>query len=51
MERNAKIYIAGHRGLVGSAVVRKLKQAGFTNLGKTRLCFFSSSKSRGYFSE
>jgi len=32
MERNAKIYIAGHRGLVGSAVVRKLKQAGFTNL-------------------
>lgn len=32
MRKNAKIYIAGHRGLVGSAVVRKLKQEGFTNL-------------------
>ncbi len=29
---NAKIYVAGHRGLVGSALVRLLKARGFTNL-------------------
>jgi len=29
---HSKIYVAGHRGLVGSAIVRKLKEAGFTNL-------------------
>jgi GDP-L-fucose synthase len=32
MEKNAKIYIAGHRGLVGSAILRALERAGFTNL-------------------
>ena len=32
MEQNAKIYVAGHRGLVGSAIVRLLKERGFTNL-------------------
>lgn len=32
MQKNAKIYIAGHRGLVGSAIVRLLKSQGFTNL-------------------
>jgi len=32
MEKDAKIYIAGHRGLVGSAIVRKLKLDGYTNL-------------------
>jgi GDP-L-fucose synthase len=32
MDKNAKIYIAGHRGLVGSAVVRKLESDGYTNL-------------------
>ena len=31
MEKDAKIYIAGHRGMVGSAMVRRLQQAGFTN--------------------
>jgi GDP-L-fucose synthase len=37
VERNAKIFIAGHRGLVGSAIWRKLTQLGFTGLmGKTR---------------
>ena len=30
--RLAKIYIAGHRGLVGSAIVRKLKKEGYNNL-------------------
>jgi GDP-L-fucose synthase len=32
MEKNAKIYVAGHRGLVGSAIVRKLNAEGFQNL-------------------
>jgi GDP-L-fucose synthase len=37
LARNARVYIAGHRGLVGSAIMRKLKQLGFTHLlGRTR---------------
>ena len=32
MDKTSKIYIAGHRGMVGSAVVRKLKHEGFENL-------------------
>jgi len=36
MNKKTKIYIAGHRGMVGSAVWRALKQKGYTNLlGKT----------------
>ena len=31
MERKAKIYIAGHRGMVGSALVRKLQKEGFNH--------------------
>jgi GDP-L-fucose synthase len=35
--RDAAVYVAGHRGLVGSAIVRRLNAAGFTNvLGATR---------------
>lgn len=32
MDRSAKIYVAGHRGMVGSALVRRLEQAGYTNI-------------------
>ena len=32
MDRHAGIYIAGHRGMVGSAIVRELKKQGYTNL-------------------
>lgn len=32
METNAKIFVAGHRGMVGSAIVRKLSQEGYSNL-------------------
>ncbi|MCG8476790.1 MAG: GDP-L-fucose synthase [Cytophagales bacterium] len=32
MEKNSKIYIPGHRGMVGSAIVRLLKKEGYTNL-------------------
>jgi len=36
LEKNSKIYVAGHRGLVGSAIVRNLKSRGYTNIiGKT----------------
>ena len=32
MEKSSKIYIAGHRGMVGSAIERKLKSEGYTNI-------------------
>ena len=32
MKKSAKIYVAGHRGMVGSAIVRKLKADGYTNI-------------------
>ena len=36
MEKKSKIYVAGHRGLVGSAIVRGLQKNGYTNIiGKT----------------
>ena len=31
MEKNSKIYIAGHRGMVGSAILRNLQNLGYTN--------------------
>lgn len=32
LPKDARIYVAGHRGLVGSAIVRRLEQDGFTNI-------------------
>ena len=32
MDKNTKFYIAGHRGMVGSAILRKLQSLGFTNV-------------------
>ena len=32
MEKNAKIYVAGHRGMVGSAIVRALRREGYGNI-------------------
>lgn len=32
MHKNAKIFVAGHRGLVGAAIVRKLQKSGYQNL-------------------
>ena len=32
MDKNAKIYVAGHRGMVGSAIVRELNRQGYTNI-------------------
>ena len=36
MKKNSKIYVAGHTGMVGSAIVRKLKEEGYNNIiGRT----------------
>jgi GDP-L-fucose synthase len=32
MDHSAKIYVAGHRGLVGSALVRNLRARGYSNI-------------------
>ncbi|MES2591266.1 MAG: GDP-L-fucose synthase [Bacteroidota bacterium] len=32
MEKTSKIYVAGHRGMVGSAIIRRLQKDGFTNI-------------------
>ena len=32
VDLNSKIYVAGHRGLVGSAIIRKLKEKGYKNI-------------------
>lgn len=32
MEKNSRIFVAGHRSLVGSALLRALKAAGYTNI-------------------
>lgn len=34
MDKSAKIYVAGHRGMVGSAIVRELEKQGYTNIVK-----------------
>ena len=32
MDKNARIYVAGHKGMVGSAIVRELERQGYHNL-------------------
>ena len=32
MKSDSKIYVAGHRGMVGSAIVRELQRQGYTNI-------------------
>lgn len=32
MQKDSKIYVAGHRGMVGSAIMRKLRSEGYTNI-------------------
>ena len=52
MGREAKIYVAGHRGLVGSALVRRLERAGFGNLilrTRSELDLRSQSEVRAFF--
>ena len=52
MDKNAKIYIAGHRGLVGSAIMRNLQEKGFGNLltcNHTELELTDQSAVRAFF--
>ena len=47
IDKNSKIFVAGHNGLVGSAIVRKLKRKGYRNIiteNRTRLDLTNQSK-------
>ena len=53
MNKNSNIYIAGHKGLVGSAIVRKLRSSGYKNIitiNKTELDLTNSSDVSDFFS-
>lgn len=54
MNRNAKIYVAGHRGMVGSAIYRKLQEEGYDNIcvaSSTRLDLRNAVAVEEFFSE
>lgn len=54
MKKEAKIYVAGHRGLVGSAIVKSLQNKGYTNLllkTHQELDLTDSSKVAAFFQE
>lgn len=54
MNKTDKIYVAGHRGLVGSAIVRNLQEKGYTNvIGKTHkeLDLTNQAAVRNFFEE
>ncbi len=54
MEKNARVYVAGHGGMVGSAIWRELERQGFKNLiGKTRaeLDLLNQAAVRAFFAE
>ncbi|MCC6590817.1 MAG: GDP-L-fucose synthase [Bryobacterales bacterium] len=53
MDKSASIFVAGHRGLVGSAIVRALRHAGYTNLvtrTKAELDLTDGAAVRSFFS-
>lgn len=52
MELNARIFVAGHNGMVGSAIVRKLKELGYTNiitLDRSRLNLLNQADVQSFF--
>ena len=54
MEKNAKIYVAGHNGMVGSSIVRKLESEGYTNLvtrSSKELTLINQAEVAAFFSE
>jgi GDP-L-fucose synthase len=54
MENNARIYVAGHRGLVGSAIVRRLEADGYSNIltrTHSELDLMEQTAVRDFFSE
>jgi GDP-L-fucose synthase len=51
MDKNAKIFVAGHRGMVGSAIVRRLQSAGYTNVitrSRTELDLLNQQAVQGF---
>src|SRR5574344_2384481 len=54
MEKNSKIYVAGHRGLVGGAIYRNLISKGYTNIitrAHKELNLFNQSEVNDFFGE
>ena len=54
LEKNAKIFVAGHRGLVGSAIWNNLQQRGYTKLSRTltqRTGFAGRNRRKEFFDE
>lgn len=54
MDKNAKIYVAGHRGMVGSAIVRELKRQGYMNIVRrthTELDLTRQAEVEGFFAQ
>ncbi len=54
MDKNAKIFVAGHRGMVGSAIVRRLQAAGYTNVitrGRTELNLLDQAAVHAFLAE
>lgn len=54
MELNARIFVAGHKGMVGSAIVRKLKELGYTNIitaDKNRLNLLNQIHVQSFFAD
>lgn len=52
MQKNSRIFVAGHKGLVGSAIVRRLQQDGFDNLllrSRAEVDLTSQSAVEGFF--
>jgi GDP-L-fucose synthase len=54
MNKSDRIYVAGHRGMVGSAVIRRLKTTGFSNIlvrPRSELDLFNRGAVRAFFDE
>ena len=53
MKKDSKIYVAGHNGMVGSAIVRRLKELGYTNIitaDRNRLNLLNQMHVQSFFS-
>ena len=53
MKKDSKIYVAGHNGMVGSSILRRLKSDGFTNLiikskEELKISYFQHGKDRNF---